>query len=132
MPYMNQLWRGFWRDYPKVTLSGRVYAKIGERLYTEHCVTRFLPSGRKTVPGVPVADKEGGGYAYDPKARSISPTNIEHVIQFGSKRFVIEKGEARTIHTSGDVMVVTVKGLLGFAARGGRIAGNDYSAANTE
>lgn len=106
---MSTLWWGFWKDYPKVSIGGKEYAKIGERLYTEHAVTRFLPSGRRTISGFPVADKEGGGYAYDAKARSISPSNIEHVITFGSKRFVIEKGEPRTVHTAGDLTVVTTR-----------------------
>jgi hypothetical protein len=106
---MSKLWWGFWKDYPKVTLNGKVYAEIGERLYTEHAVTRFLPSGRRTVAGFPTAPKEGGGYAFDPKARSISPNNIEDVIRFGIKNFVVEKGEARTIHTAGDLTVVTTR-----------------------
>jgi filamentous hemagglutinin len=108
-PSMNDLWWGFWRDYPKVIADGREYAKIGDRLYTEHAVTRFLPSGRRTIANVLVADKEGGGYAFDPKARSISPNFIEHVIRTGFKRFVIEKGELRTIHALGDLQVVTTR-----------------------
>jgi hypothetical protein len=106
---MNNLLWGLWKDYPKVILNGREYAKIGERLYSEHAVTRFLPSGRRTIANVPAAPKEGGGYAFDPKARSISPNNIEHVICFGVKMFVVEKGEERTIHAAGDLMVVTTR-----------------------
>ena len=109
---MSNLWWGFWKDYPKVVLNGREYAKIGERLYTEHAVTRFLPSGRRTPAGLPAADNEGGGYAFDPKARSISPDNVEHVICFGIKSFVVEKGEARTIHAAGDLTVVTTRDNL--------------------
>jgi hypothetical protein len=72
-------------------------------------VTRFLPSGRRTISNIPTADKEGGGYAFDPKARSISPNNIEHAILHGAKRFTIERGEPRTIHQSGDLLVVTTR-----------------------
>lgn len=78
------LW-GFWEDYPKTIVNGREYAEIGGRLYTEHAVTRFLPSGRRTVGGLAVANREGGGYAFHPKARSISPNNVEDVIRFGEK-----------------------------------------------
>jgi len=106
---MPNLWWGFWKDYPKIILNNKEYAEIGGRLYTEHAVTRFLPSGRRTVAGLPLAQKEGGGYAFDPKARSISPNNIEHVIRFGSKEFVFERGEARTVHTAGDLTVVTTR-----------------------
>ena len=106
---MSNLWWGFWKDYSKVEVGGKEYARIGERLYTEHAVTRFLPSGRRTIAGFPTANKEGGGYAYDAKARSISPNNIEHTITFGSKKFVIENGELRTLHTAGDLTVVTTR-----------------------
>ncbi len=106
---MSELWWGYWQDYPKVWQSGRVYAAIGDRLYTEHAVTRFLPSGRRTIANVPTANQEGGGYAFDPKARSISPNNIEHVIQVGVKRLTVERGEERTIHIAGDVFVVTTR-----------------------
>jgi len=105
---MGNLWWGFWKDYPKVVVGDRQYAQIGSRLYTEHAVTRFLPSGRRTI-AFTTASGEGGGYAFDPKARSISPNNVEHVICFGGKNFVVEKGEARTIHTAGDLMVVTTR-----------------------
>lgn len=104
---MSPLWWGYWDDYPKVSRNGREYAEIGGRLYTQHAVSRFLPSGRRTIGGVPVADKEGGGYNYHPKARSISPLNIEHTIKAGTKTFIFENGEHRTIHTAGDLTVVT-------------------------
>ena len=32
---MSTLWWGFGKDYPKVQVGGKQYAKIGERLYTE-------------------------------------------------------------------------------------------------
>lgn len=106
---MPQLWWGFWKDYPKVTFNGKEYAKIGDRMYTEHAVTRFLPSGRRTVSRPGVASGEGGGYAFDPKARSISPHWVETAIAIGSKVFVSVKNEERTIHTAGDIMVVTTR-----------------------
>jgi hypothetical protein len=109
---MGDLWWGFWTDYQKVYVDGRQYAQIGGRLYTEHAVIRFLPSGRRTVADLPTASKEGGGYAYDPKARSISPNHVEFVITSGHKTFTVEKGEERTIHRAGDLMVVTTRDNL--------------------
>lgn len=106
---MPELWWGFWKDYPKVRVNNIEYAQIGDRLYTQHVVSRFPPSGRRTIGNVPVAKGEGGGYSFDPKARSISPNNIEHVIKFGSKNFTVEKGEQRTVHTAGDLKVVTTR-----------------------
>jgi filamentous hemagglutinin len=105
---MDNLWWGFWADYPKVTVQGKEYAEIGSRLFTRHAVARTLPSGRRTIARE-VARDEGGGYAFDEAARSISPNNIEYVILNGDKKLVIEKGELRTLHTAGDVRVVTTR-----------------------
>lgn len=103
------LWWGFWKDYTKVTVNGREYARIGERLYTEHAVERFLPSGRRTIANVPVAHQEGGGHMFHEKARSIPPGFVEEAINGGAKTYIIEKGELRTIHTLGDLEVVTTR-----------------------
>jgi hypothetical protein len=100
---------GFWKDYPKVRYHGREYAQIGTRLYTEHAVQAFLPSGRRTVTHVPRANGEGGGYSYDKNARSVPPTYVEETIRSGIKEYVVENGELRTIHTLGTIMVVTTR-----------------------
>ena len=105
----KELWWGFWKDYPKVTLNGREYALIGSRLYTFHAVERFLPSGRRTIANVPVAEGEGGGHMFHEKARSIAPAYIEDTIDRGSKVHIIANQEARTLHTLGDVEVVTTR-----------------------
>lgn len=103
------LWWGFWKDYAKVTLNGREYAVIGPRLYTYHAVERFLPSGRRTIGDVPVAEGEGGGYMFHEKARSIPPAYVEETIQRGAKTNVIANAEARTVHILGDLEVVTTR-----------------------
>ena len=100
---------GFWEDYPKVVFNGRIYAQIGTRLYTEHAVQAFLPSGRRTITHVPRADKEGGGYSYEENARSIPPLYVEETIKWGSKEYVEVDHEPRTIHTNGTLMVVTTQ-----------------------
>jgi hypothetical protein len=105
----GELWWGFWSDYPKVNHNGRLYAKIGERLYTEHAVERFLPSGRRTIGNVPISDREGGGHTYHRAARSISPFYVELAITNGSKKWIVEKTELRTIHRFGDLEVVTTR-----------------------
>jgi hypothetical protein len=105
----NGLWWGFWKDYPKVTLNGKEYAVIGPRLYTHHAVERFLPSARRTVGNVPVADGEGGGHVYHEKARSIPSAYVEETIQLGTKTDISVKEEARTIHVLGDLEVVTTR-----------------------
>jgi 3-phenylpropionate/cinnamic acid dioxygenase small subunit len=103
------LWWGFWKDYPKVTINGREYAQIGDRLYTEHAVERFLPSGRRTIANVEVADREGGGYMFHEKARSIAPAFVEDAIRRGTKKYMVVKAEPRTLHTCGDIEVVTTR-----------------------
>ena len=105
----SNLWWGFWKDYPKVTLKGREYAQIGDRLYTEHAVERFLPSGRRTIANIPVADREGGGHMFHEKARSIAPAWVEEAIQRGRKEFIVVGTEPRTIHVLGDLEVVTTR-----------------------
>ena len=109
MASTSSLWWGFWKDYPKVFFNGREYAQIGTRLYTEHAVQAFLPSGRRTITHVPRASNEGGGYSYEENARSIPPTYVEETIKHGIKEFVVENNELRTIHTLGTLMVVTTR-----------------------
>jgi hypothetical protein len=100
------LW-GSWKDYPKVTVEGREYAQIGDRLYTEHAVNRTQPSGSRYVGG----DGElGNGQIYSSRdaGRSISPSLVDDVIQNGTKTIVTTpNGVTRTVHTSGTVQVVT-------------------------
>ena len=84
-----------WSRYPKVMRNGREYAKIGDRLYTHHAVDNMTPMGL----GAPAGAKNVG--------RGVSPNFVEDVIMSGDKTLVVEKGVERTIHTSGDVKVVT-------------------------
>jgi hypothetical protein len=103
------IWWGFWRDYPKVTVDGREYAQIGDRLYTEHAIERCLPSGRRTIVDVPAASREGGGYMFHDKARGIPINWVEESIKIGAKSNIIKNQELRTIHTLGDLEVVTTR-----------------------
>jgi hypothetical protein len=107
MASTGSLWWGFWHDYPKVMYNGREYAQIGTRLYTRHAVERFLPSGRRTIANVPVAEGEGGGHMFHEKARSIPPNYVELAIVNGFRTYTVANQEARTIHTLGDIEVVT-------------------------
>lgn len=79
-----------WREYEKVSIGSHQYAKIGDRLYTEHAVERMLPRGF-------------GG-------RSIAPSFIEDVIRTGTATTGIRNGVRRTIFRSGSVEVVTEEG----------------------
>jgi hypothetical protein len=89
---------GFWDDYAKVTVNGREYAQVGNRLYTHHAVDRMTPSGFGTAAGAKVGDGAG---------RSISPNFIEDVITTGTRTDVQVNGVTRSIYTSGSVEVVT-------------------------
>jgi hypothetical protein len=88
-----------WEQYEKVTVDGKVYAKVGNRLYTRHAVERTYPSGLGTPAG--------GGLG---PGRSIAPAFIEDVIETGTKQTVIVNGVERIIHTSGTVQIVTEHG----------------------
>lgn len=94
------LW-GSWNDYPKVTVGGREYAQIGDRLYSHHAVDRLQPSGL----GAP-AGATGAG-------RSISPTYVEDVIS-GSRGVPVKgpNGEPRLSFTGGSVQVITENGIV--------------------
>jgi len=102
------MWWGYWQDYPKVRVGAREYAKIGERLYTKHAVEYFQPSGRRTIASVPSAPGEGGGALS--KGRGIPTVFVEDAIVRGAKRHQVEDGVLRTVHTLGQIEVVTEQG----------------------
>jgi len=100
------LW-GPWKDYQKVTIEGREYAQIGDRLYTEHAVNRVQPSGSRYSGG---SGELGSGQVYSGRdaGRSISPNLVDDVIRNGIQNTVtMPNGVTRTVHTSGTVQVVT-------------------------
>jgi hypothetical protein len=99
------MWWGYWKDYPKVRIDSNEYAKIGDRLYTRHAVEYFQPSGRRTIASVPSAPGEGGGALS--KGRGIPPAYVEEAILRGAKRQQREKGVLRTVHSLGQLEVVT-------------------------
>lgn len=89
------LWTS-WAEYPKVTVDGREYAQIGDRLYTHHAVDRLQPSGL----GAP-AGATGAG-------RSVPPSMIEDILQSTKPTEVTgPAGEVRMKYVSGTVTVIT-------------------------
>ena len=85
-----------WQNLPKETHEGKTYARIGDRLYTQHAVDRLQPSGLGTPAG-----QIGAG-------KNISPAYVEEILATGVKRtetapFVPD----RIITRSGDFEVVT-------------------------
>ncbi len=82
-----------WAQYPKEMVNGREYAKIGERLYTQHAVQRMMPSSLT----------EGARI----EGRSFSPTFVEDIIVRGSVRSQLVDGVPRTLYRIGDAEVVT-------------------------
>ncbi|MBI3563455.1 MAG: hypothetical protein HY080_17260 [Gammaproteobacteria bacterium] len=91
------LW-GSWKDYSKVSIEGREYAQIGDRLYTQHSVNRMQPSGL----GAPAGELTPG--------RNISPNFVEDVIRTGQQTHTVVDDVSRTVHWSGNVGVVTENG----------------------
>jgi hypothetical protein len=99
------MWWGYWKDYPKVRIGTREYARIGNRLYTQHAVDYFQPSGRRTIANIPVAQGEGGGSLS--KGRGVPPRAVEETILRGATRPQFASGAHRIVHTLGDLEVVT-------------------------
>lgn len=81
-----------WNNLPKVTIAGKEYASIGGRLYTEHAIERMIPSALS-------------GYG-----RSVAPAFVEEAIKSGATTTRVVDGVLRTIHTLGDLVVVTEDG----------------------
>ena len=88
------LWSS-WKDYPKVSDGGKIYAQVGDRLYTEHAVNRMQPSGL----GAPAGEKVPG--------RNVSPNLVDDVIRSGQPVHTVVDGIPRTVYWSGNVGVVT-------------------------
>lgn len=86
---------GAWTNYPKILKDGKIYAQIGDRLYTEHAVNRMQPSGL----GAPAGEKGAG--------RNISPSIVDEVIRSGKSATSVVNGIPRTVYWSGNVGVVT-------------------------
>lgn len=76
---------GHWNDYPKVTVNGQEYARVGNRLYSRHAVDRMQPSGMRysgagpdgSTAGMPQIRQAGGQYDY---GRSVAPRHVEDAI----------------------------------------------------
>jgi hypothetical protein len=97
------LWAG-WDSYPKVIHNGKEYAKIGDRLYTEHAVSRMLPSSLGRFASATGANTKEG--------MSMSPNFVEDIIKRGKKTVEVTDVEGkgrieRTIFTLAKAKVVT-------------------------
>jgi hypothetical protein len=92
-----------WKNYPKVTLNGKEYAKIGKRLYSKHAVNYMRPSGLGPLAGE-MCNKEGIPVA----GRSLAPDFIQSIIQYGKYREVtMPGGVVRRIYNAGTSEIVT-------------------------
>ena len=85
-----------WQSLPKEVHDGKTYARIGDRLYSQHAVDRMQPSGL----GAP-AGQIGAG-------KSIAPRFVEDIIKTGIRRVETNpSGVQRSVIRSGDFEVVT-------------------------
>ena len=93
-----------WRNYEKVTVNGQEYAKVGDRLFTQHAVDRMQPSGLRGTTGgsggMPQIRQAGGGYDY---GRGVAPQFVEDAI--ASSRGVLQPN-GNISHTSGSLQVI--------------------------
>ncbi len=86
-----------WQNYEKVTQNGQVYAKVGNRLYSEHAVNRMQPSGNRFGPNI----TQGYGTDY---GRSIAPQYVEDIIN--STKGIFQPETGNYVHHFGTVKVV--------------------------
>lgn len=75
-----------WENYEKVTVNGKTYAKVGDRLYSKHAVGRMQPSGNRFGPNI-YQDSATETYG-----RSIAPQYVEYVINSTNPIFQSETG----------------------------------------
>ena len=47
----NQIKWGYWDDYEKIVVNDKVYAKVGDWLYTRHAIENLYPLGMGMAPG---------------------------------------------------------------------------------
>lgn len=88
-----------WDNYEKVYQNGQEYAKVGDRLYSQHAVERMQPSGDRY--------NSGGRFTYNgTEGRSVAPQYVEDAIKT-SKPEVQENGNIS--HKSGSLNVITNK-----------------------
>ena len=95
---INKLPWDSWQTYEKVNRNGQEYAKIGNRLYSEHAVNRMQPSGNRFGPNI-YQGLNGKDYG-----RSIAPQYVEEVINSTEAVFQPETGNF--VHTLGTVKVI--------------------------
>src|SRR5665811_1084305 len=113
---------GTWEDYPKVTVGGKQYAKVGDRLYTEHAVHRIQPGGyrgtsskwfggtssRDSSGGFPQIQQSGGyrtssgPYTY---GRGVPPIWVEEALQAPG----VPQANGTISHTLGSLEVIVNK-----------------------
>jgi len=87
-----------WQNYEKVTQNGQTYAKVGDRLYSEHAVNRMQPSGNRF--GVNIYEGLNG----KDYGRSIAPQYVEDVIS--STKPVYQPRTGNYSHVLGNVEVI--------------------------
>ncbi len=91
----DQQWDS-WKNLPKEEHDGKTYARIGDRLYTQHAVDRMQPSGL----GAP-AGQVGAG-------RNVAPRFVEDAIQTGTRiTQVTGTGVVRSVIRSGNLEIIT-------------------------
>ncbi|MPM36743.1 hypothetical protein SDC9_83345 [bioreactor metagenome] len=87
-----------WQGYEKVTQNGKTYAKVGDRMYSEHAVNRMQPSGNRF--GINIYEGLNG----EDYGRSIAPQYVEDVIN--SAKPVFQPRTGNYSYALGNVEVI--------------------------
>ena len=96
-----------WQNYEKVEFNGRLYAKVGDRLYSRHAVNRMQPSGNRFGPNI-YQGIDGPDYG-----RSVAPQFVEDVIasvepEIQNNGNLAYKSDGIIVITNTDGAVVTI------------------------
>jgi Pretoxin HINT domain len=97
---------GSWSDYEKVTANGQEYARVGDRLYSEHAVNRMQPGMRRhsssgNTGGMPEIYQAG---AHGDFGRGVAPQYVESAI---SRVKPVLQQNGNLSYTSGSLQVIT-------------------------
>lgn len=103
-----------WSEYPKVSMNGKEYAKIGDFYYTEHAVSGFLNPSIQTnyIRQQQFSYLQGAWKGLTEHSRGVPPSYVNYIltegVENGTTKIAKEAGEGlnRYRYTSGTVDVI--------------------------
>ncbi len=114
----NDIFWGFWDDYPKTQINGHEYAKIGDYNYTQHAVESFINPSIQTNQQFRINPKTGKG-SWVEHSRGIPPSYTNWVLTDAVAEGLVSvveeapvKGVRRWKYTCGTLNVILEEGNI--------------------